>query len=182
MVVEYFFTDGEDMDTMTYISNPAIMSNDFGNSAPGDYVGTCAFSANGPQFPNDGLNTPYLIYGGDNLNKTGTEAVLFDLNEFKIQNPNVTGITAGDIELTFTATWYTLTGSTPVIMRSTMWKKDGVNLPTPNGFTFEYPTAIETLMVQSNGKIITSSTKNCESFEEVAKFQFNITSHDGQFI
>jgi len=182
MVVEYFFDTGEDMDTMTYISNPTIMSNDFGNSAPGDYVGTCAFSANGPQFPNVTGITPYLIYGGDNLEKTGTEAVLFDLNEFKNQNPNVTGITGGDIELTFTATWYTLTGSTPVIMRSTMWKKDGINLPTPNGFTFEYPTAVETLMVQSNGQLITSNTQNCEAFEEVAKFQYNLTTYNGQFI
>lgn len=175
MVVEYFFTDGEDMDTMTYISNPTIMSNDFGNSAPGDYVGTCALSANGPQFPNNGLNTPYLIYGGDNLNKTGTEAVLFDLNEFKNQN---TGIT-GNIELTFTATWYTTPGVEPVIMRSTMWKG---GTPIQDGYTYVNTTAIATKMVQSNGKIITSSTKNCEAFEEVAKFQFNITNHDGQFV
>lgn len=178
MVVEYFFTDGEDMDTMTYISNPAIMSNDFNNingPLPGDYVGTCASSANGPQFPNDGLNTPYLIYGGDNLNKTGTEAVLFDLNEFKNQN---TGIT-GNIELTFTATWYTTPGVEPVIMRSTMWKG---GTPTQSGYTYVNTTATATKMVQSNGKVVTSNTMNCEAFEEVNKFQFNITTYNGQFI
>ena len=174
MLVEYFFDTGEDMDTMTYISNPAIMSNDFGNGLQGDYVGTCNAY---PVFIYPLIGTPILTYGDDN-HGTGTEAVLFDLNEFKSQN---TGIT-GNIELTFTATWYGLTGSTPVIMRSTMWKKDGVNLPTQNGYTFEYPTAVETLMVQSNGKIITSNTQNCEAFEEVNKFQFNITTYNGQFI
>jgi hypothetical protein len=173
MVVEYFFTDGIDMDTMTYISNPTIMNNDFGNSLPGDYVGTCAFSANGPQFPNDGLHIPYLIYGGDNTG-TGTEAVLFDLIKFKNQNIGVV-----NLELTFTATWYGIPGNNPVIMRSTMWKG---GTPTQDGYTFINPTAVNTKMVQSGGKVITSNTQNCEAFEEVNKFQFNITNYHGQFI
>jgi len=171
MVVEYFFTDGIDMDTMTYISNPAIMNNDFGNGFAGDYVGTCAFAGAPNQFPNNGP-TPYLIYGGDNTG-TGTEAILFDLKEYKNQRPSDT-----NIELTFTATWFGTTGSTPVIMRSTMWSG---GTPTPDGYTFVNPTATETRTVQSNGKLISSNTQNCEAFEEVAKFQFNITSHDGQF-
>jgi hypothetical protein len=175
MVVEYFFTDGTDMDTMAYISNPAIMSNNFGNGLPGDYVGTCAVSSNGPQFPNDGLHTPYLIYGGDNRDSQGTEAVLFDLIEFKNQN---TGIT-GNIEITFTATWYGTPGTNPVIMRSTMWKG---GTPTQDNYTYVNPTAVNTKMVQSGGKVITSNTQICEAFEEVSKFQFNITTYNGQFI
>lgn len=173
MVVEYFFTDGTDMDTMTYISNPVIMNNDFGNALPGDYVGTCAYSSNGPQFPNDGILTPYLIYGGDN-NGNGTEAVLFNLLEYKSQRQWDT-----NIEITFTATWFSTVGVQPVIMRSTMWKG---GTPIQDGYTFTNSTATDTLMVQSNGKIITSNTQNCEAFEEVNKFQFNITNHQGQFI
>ena len=174
MVVEYFFSDGSDMDTMTYISNPAIMNNDFGNSLPGDYVGTCALSANGPS--NGNWTDPFLLYGGDNTG-TGTEAILFDLNKFKTQYPSTT-----DLELTFTATWYVTPGINPVIMRATMWKKDNINLPIQDGYTFVYPESVETKMVQSGGKVITSNTQNCEAFEEVNKFQFNITNYHGQFI
>jgi hypothetical protein len=173
MLVEYFFSDGEDMDTMTYISNPAIMNNDFADGLQGDYVGTCnaepVYS-----FPTSG--NPIITYGGDN-HGNGTEAILFDLTQYKLYS----GAT-NDIELTFTATWYGIPGSNPVIMRSTMWKSDGLNYPVQNGYTFEYPQSTQTLMVESNGKVITSNTQNCEAFEEVAKFQFNVITHNGQFI
>ena len=171
MVVEYFFNDGNDMDTMTYISNPAIMNNDFGSGLPGDYVGTCAFAGAPSQFPNNGP-TPYLIYGGDNTG-IGTEAILFDLNEYKNQRPSDT-----DVELTFTSTWYGTTGSTPVIMRSTMWKG---GTPIQDGYTFINSTATATKMIESDGTIITSNTQNCEEFQQVAKFEFNIQSHNGYF-
>ena len=174
MVVEYFFTDGLDMDTMSYMSTPAIMNNDFGNALPGDYVGTCAASDNGPQFPNDGVTTPFLTYGGDNRNSDGTEAVLFDLNEFKNQHPS-----SHDIELTFTATWYGTVGINPVYMRATMWKG---GTPAHVDFTFENATATNTKLVESDGWVLTSNTQNCEAFETVAKFQFNTLSYYGQFI
>ena len=173
MLVEYFFSDGNDMDTMTYISNPTIMNNDFTNALPGDYVGTCAQSNNGPQFPNDGVTNPFLIYGGDNTG-TGTEAVLFDLVEYKNQRPSDT-----NIEITFTSTWYGTPGINPVIMRATMWKG---GMPVQDGFTFVNNTATATQMVESNGKIITSNLQTCESFERVSKFQFNITNYQGQFV
>lgn len=173
MVVEYFFDDGSDMDTMTYISNPSIMNNDFLNSLPGDYVGTCATSNNGPQYPNDGVRNPYLIYGGDNTG-VGTEAVLFDLTEYKIQRPF-----DSSFEITFTATWYGTPGVNPVKMKATLWKG---GTPVQDGYTFVNPSATGIRTVESNGKVITSNTQNCEAFEEVNKFQFNITTYQGQFI
>ena len=181
MVVEYFFSDGYDMDTMTYISNPSIM---LSNSGDGnavqmtggnyyDYVGTCGASDSGPQFPNDGINTPYLIYGGDNQG-VGTEAALFDLTQFKFQNPSAT-----NIEITYTATWYSTLGTNPVILKATLWK---AGTPIQNGFTWDNPTASGTKMVESNGKVITSFLQSCEAFEEVGKFQFNIINYNGQFV
>ena len=172
MVCEYFFTDGVDMDTMTYISNPAIMNNDFGNQLPGDYVGTCAYSSNGPQFPNDGINNPYLVYGGDN-NGTGTESVLFDLNEFKAQQPGVT-----NIELSFTAIWYSLSGSNPVKIRTTLWKG---GTPVQDGYTFINPTATNTYAAESDGTVISTVTQDCLAFDLVTKFQYNLTTKNGQF-
>ena len=170
MVVEYFFNDGEDMDTMTYLSNPPLMNNDFGANLQGDYVGTC----NGPSndyYPT--IGTPYISYGGDNTG-VGTEAILFDLNEFKNQNNGVK-----NIELTFTATWYRIIGTTPVILRATLWKG---GTPVQDGFTFVNPTAMETKMVESDGHIVTSNTINCEAFEEVGRFEFNTESHYGYFL
>jgi len=172
VVFEYFFTDGSDMDTMTYISNPAIMHDDFANSLPGDYVGTCAFSSNGPQFPASPA-TPYLIYGGDNTG-TGTEATLFDLAEFKTQRPSDTSI-----EISFTATWYGTPGLDPVIMRATMWKGGSA---VASGYTFENPTASASRQIQSTGTVITSNTQNCEAFELVSKFQFNTATFAGAFV
>jgi hypothetical protein len=174
MVVEYFFTDGTDMDTMAYLTNPAIMNNDFGNALPGDYVGTCASSANGPQFPNDGTHAPYLIYGGDNTSSSGTEAVLFDLVEFKNQRPS-----DHNIEITFTSTWYGTPGQEPVIMRATMWKS---GTPEQVDYTWTNTTAIANQSVQSDGTIITSNTQNCEAFEQVAKFVYNTQTYDGYFV
>ena len=173
MVVEYFFNDGNDMDTMTYLSNPAIMNNDFGQNLQGDYVGTCDNAAGSPNFIYPSTGNPIITYGGDNTG-TGTEAILFDLSEFKIQRPSDT-----NIELTFTSTWYGTPGTNPVIMRATMWKGGA---PVQDGYTFVNSTATATQMVESDGKIITSNTQNCEAFEEVSKFQFNITNYQGQFI
>ena len=173
MLVEYFFNDGTDMDTMTYISNPAIMNNNFGSALPGDYVGTCAESNNGPQFPNDGVNNPYLIYGGDNTG-VGTEAVLFNLLEYKNQRPSDT-----NIEITFTATWYGTPGINPVKMRATLWKG---GTPVQDGYTFTNQSYTNMTMVESNGKVITSNTQACEAFEEVGVFQFDITNYQGQLI
>ena len=173
MLVEYFFNDGNDMDTMTYLSNPAIMNNDFGQNLQGDYVGTCDNAAGSPNFIYPSTGNPIITYGGDNTG-TGTEAILFDLSEFKIQRPSDT-----NIELTFTSTWYGTPGTNPVIMRATMWKGGA---PVQDGYTFVNSTATATQMVESDGKIITSNTQNCEAFEEVGKFQFNIINYNGQFV
>jgi hypothetical protein len=181
MVVEYFFSDGYDMDTMTYISNPSVMLTDVNdpnavqmtNGSYYDYVGTCGASDSGPMYPNDGINTPYLTYGGDNQG-VGTEAALFDLTQFKIQNPSAT-----NIEITYTATWYGTIGSNPVTLRATLWKG---GTPIQDGFTWVNPTATDMRMVQSDGAIITSFLQTCEAFEEVGRFEFNTLSYYGYFL
>ena len=175
MLVEYFFTDGNDMDTQTYISNPSIMS--FSDIIDEGYVGTCGQSDSRMYFPND--ITPILTYGHDNRG-TGTEAVLFDLTQFKSQYIDT------NIELTFTAVWYDNNpadpGINPVYLRATLWQKDGINLPQSDGYTFIYPQATNTFSVQNSGKVITSTSGICEPFELVGKFQYNITTSFGQFI
>ncbi len=170
MVVEYFFSDGTDMDTQTYISNPPVMS--FSDQQDQGYIGTCAQSDFRVYFPND--SNPIITYGGDNRESTGTESILFDLTQFKLQYPN-----SSNVELTFTSVWYNNIGENPVILKATLWKG---GQPVQDGYTFVNNTSTASRTVQSNGKVINTFSQDCEPFEEVGKFQFNINTYIGQFI
>jgi hypothetical protein len=170
MVVEYFFSDGTDMDTQTYISNPPVMS--FSDQQDQGYIGTCAQSDFRVYFPND--SNPIITYGGDNRESTGTESILFDLTQFKLQYPN-----SSNVELTFTSVWYNNIGENPVILKATLWKG---GQPVQDGYTFVNNTSTSSRTVQSNGKVINTFSQDCEPFEEVGKFQFNINTYIGQFI
>jgi hypothetical protein len=180
MVCEFYFSDGLDMDTVSYMTIPSIMettSSDPDAIGPVNgkyylYVGTCSYSDSGPQFPLSPA-TPFLTYGGDN-HGTGTESILFDLIEFNNQNPGTV-----NIEFSFTADWYGTAGSNPVYMRATLWKG---GTPIQNGFTWENPTATGTYLVESNGTILTLNVQDCQPYELVSKLQYNIITKTGQFI
>jgi hypothetical protein len=183
MLCEYFFTDGRDMDTVSYMTVPSIMESTSsdpdaigpvsGSGKYYNYVGTCAVSSSGPQFPLS-PTTPFLIYGGDNLTSSGTESILFDLIEFKNQNPGTV-----NIEFAFTADWYGSVGANPIYMRATLWKG---GTPVQVGFTWENTTATGTYLVESNGTVTTLSVQNCEPYELVSKLQYNVNTFSGQFI
>ena len=181
MVCEYYFDDGIDMDTMAFFTVPNVMLSNSGDTSAVlmyngnyyNYVGTCAYSSSGPQWPNDGILTPYLIYGGDNTG-TGTEAVLFDLIEFKLQNPLTV-----NLEFAFTANWYTTVGNNPVKMRATLYKGGSM---VQEGYTWYNVGYSSVYYVESNGTVITENVQDCQAFELVSNLQFNISTHDGQFI
>ena len=181
MLCEYYFTDGTDMDTVTYMVVPSIMESNVSDpNAIGpvggkyyNYVGTCSSSDSGPQFPLDPA-TPFLIYGGDNREQSGTESVLFDLVEFKVQNPGIV-----NIGFSFTADWYGTPGLNPIYMRATLWRG---GTPVQNGYTWENPTATNTYYVESNGHVATLNVQDCQPYEQVSIFQYNISNFEGQFI
>jgi len=183
MLCEYFFTDGTDMDTVSYMTVPSIMESTSsdpdaigpvsGSGKYYNYVGTCGFSDSGPQFPLS-PSTPFLIYGGDNRSASGTESVLFDLIEFKSQNPGVV-----NIQFSFTADWYGMPGNNPIYMRATLWKG---GTPVQVGFTWENTTATGTYLVESNGTVTTLNVQDCEPYELVSNLQYNINTFSGQFI
>ena len=181
MLCEYYFTDGVDMDTVSYMTVPSIMESNVSdpnaigpvNGKYYNYVGTCAASDSGPQFPLSPA-TPFLTYGGDNRESTGTESVLFDLIEFKTQNPGTV-----NIEFSFTADWYTTPGTNPIYMRATLWKG---GTPVQVGFTWENTTATGTYLVESNGTVTTLNVQDCQPYELVSNFQYNISNFQGQFI
>ena len=181
MLCEYYFTDGQDMDTVTYMTVPSIMETSASDpNAIGPvngkyylYVGTCASSSSGPDFPYSPA-TPFLLYGGDNRTTTGTESVLFDLVEFKTQYPGI-----NDVEFAFTADWYTSPGVNPVQMKVTLWK-GGTPQYDPDIYTWTNSGATGTYYVDSTGTIVTLNVQDCEPYELVANLQYNITTFTGQ--
>ena len=183
MLCEYYFTNGTDMDTVSYMTVPSVMESTSsdpdaigpvsGSGKYYNYVGTCGFSDSGPQFPLSPA-TPFLIYGGDNLSSTGTESILFNLIEFKSQNPSTI-----NIEFAFTADWFINVGTNPIYMRATLWKG---GTPVKVDFTWENTTATGTYLVESNGTVTTLNVQNCEPYELVSNLQYNITTKTGQFI
>jgi hypothetical protein len=184
MLCEYYFTDGSDMDTVTYMTVPSIMETTPSDPTPHigpvngkyyNYVGTCNVSSSGPQFPYSGA-TPFLTYGGDNRTSNGTESVLFDLIEFKIQYPSV-----ANIEFAFTCDWYGTPGANPVTMRATLWKGGTPVYDGPN-YTWTNPTATGTYYVNSSGQVITLNVQACQPYELVSNLQYNINTYNGQFL
>jgi hypothetical protein len=185
MLCEYYFTDGSDMDTVTYMTVPSIMETTSSDPNPHigpvngkyyNYVGTCNVSSSGPQYPLSPA-TPFLTYGGDNRSANGTESVLFNLIEFKSQNPSVT-----NIEFAFTADWYGDVGVNPVTMRATLWKGGTpIYLDDPD-YTWINPSATGTYSVNSSGQVITLNIQACEPYELVSNLQYNINTFNGQFI
>ena len=184
MVCEFYFTDGVDMDTVSYMTVPSIMEGSVSdpnvigpvNGKYYNYVGTCAASDSGPEFPLLPA-TPFLTYGGDNRASTGTESVLFNLVEFKNQNPGVL-----NIEFAFTADWYTTAGTNPVYMRATLWKGGTPIYYGDPDYTWTNPTATGTYLVESSGTTITLNVQDCEPYELVSKLQYNLNTFAGQFV
>ena len=169
MLCEYTFTDGTDMDTQTYISIPNVMS--FSDQQDQGYIGTCAQSDFRVYFP-DGVN-PILTYGGDNRESTGKESVLFNLTTFKNQY-----FWINNLELTFTSIWYSQIGENPVTIKATLWKG---GTPIQDGYTFVNPSATNTQIVESTGRVINTLTQDCVPFDLVSKFEFNTLTFNGRF-
>jgi hypothetical protein len=186
MLCEYYFTDGTDMDTVSYMTVPSIMESTSsdpnaigpvsGSGKYYNYVGTCAVSDSGPQFPLS-PTTPFLTYGGDNRSANGTESVLFNLLEFKIQHSGVT-----NIQFAFTADWYGSVGNNPVTMKATLWKGGAPIYFDDPDYTWTNPTATGTYSVNSSGQVITLNVQDCEPYELVSNLQYNLTTYQGQFI
>jgi hypothetical protein len=135
------------------------------------YIGTCAQSDFRVYFP-DGVN-PILTYGGDNRESTGKESVLFNLTTFKNQF-----FWINNLELTFTSIWYSEIGENPVTIKATLWKG---GTPIQDGYTFINPSATNTQIVESTGRVINTLTQDCVPFDLVSKFEFNTLTFNGRF-
>jgi hypothetical protein len=162
IIVTYSFTNGQDLDTRTRISNT--------NVGMSEYLGW----ANLESYPTESPQ-PILTWGGDNTG-TGFEAVLIDLKQFKIEYPSEPSIT-----IDMNAMWYGQVGTNPVIMEITMYK-GGIVIPDPNNYSFVAINATGKYGVASTGTVISLYSQSPSDLEHVASLQYNLTSFRGQFI
>jgi hypothetical protein len=167
LMIQYKFTDGNDLDTRTRIVAPNI-----GQDTTSEYIGwgalTCVnntdtnylFNEKGV-FPTNATfsgNNYILKHGCDNRD-TGYESVLVHLTNFKTAYPSATEIT-----IDCRAWWYgsisNPIGVNKVKLLLTLWKGGTIVSPTfntsglPTHFTFTNPTATNSFVIESDGSIV----------------------------
>lgn len=155
LMVQYEFTDGQDLDTRTRVVTP-----DIGQDTTIEYIGYGAnycssanYSTNGIYPPASGSN--YILKHACDNTGTGFEAVLINLNNFTIAYPSENNIT-----IDCRGWWYNSVGTNPVKLNVTLWKGGTIVPPTFNNpalathFTFTNPTATGTLQIKSSGSTV----------------------------
>jgi hypothetical protein len=163
IVIQYQFTDGNDLDTRTRMVIPNI-----GQTDQTTYLGWSRQT----QWPTSGA--PILRWGGDNTG-TGLESVLVDIIRFKQLYPFQTSIT-----IDLRAFWYGTIGSNPVILNATLYK--GGTITGPTNFTFGNSGYTDILTVPSASKQITlSSQANTTSGQRVGTLNYNVSTGAGSF-
>jgi hypothetical protein len=161
MITYQFVSPGDDLDTRTGIRVPNV-----GQTTKANYLGySCSES-----WPS---SNPYLIWGGDNTG-IGFESVLLDVNKFKAQNP-----TATEMVVDLRGHWYYSSGNPttePVNVEATLWKG---GTPEQSGYVWTNPTATETLVVESVGKVVSLYEDKSSVGERIATFKYDLTTGAG---
>lgn len=164
IMLRYIYTDGRDLDTRTNMLAPVLS----------DYLGWARLS----RFPATG--DIILDWGGDNTGTGGVdtaEAILINLINYRAAYPS-----DPIIELDCRCFWFGAVGVNPVIVEATLWKGGTVIKGTPP-FQFSNPTATNTAILDSIGKVITLETRaSGTNGERVGIFSYNNSTNVGQFI
>lgn len=156
LMVQYEFTDGQDLDTRTRIVTP-----DIGQDTTVEYIGYGANYCSGSGdyatagiYPLGSGNNYILKHACDNTGQ-GFEAVLINLNNFTAAYP-----AENEITVDCRGWWYNTVGTNPVKLNVTLWKAGTIVPPTFNNnalsthFTFTNPTATGTLELKSSGSTV----------------------------
>jgi len=184
LMVQYEFTDGQDLDTRTRVVTP-----DIGQDTTVEYIGYGAnycssanYSTNGIYPPASGSN--YILKHACDNTGTGFEAVLINLNNFTIAYPSENNIT-----IDCRGWWYNSVGTNPVKLNVTLWKGGTIVPPTFNNpalathFTFTNPTATGTLEIKSSGSTVqgpnvgsTTAPNNNEAYR-IGVIKYNLSTN-----
>ena len=152
IVIEYTFDTGQDLDTRTRLAVPAI----------GSYLGW-------GQSP--GTHDDVIQWGGDNTG-IGTEAALFNVINFKAQNPTV-----ANIVIDCRAQWYSQVGTTPAGLKVTLYTGGSM---VKNGYTWTNPTATKQQIFDNKLTLVTLlSTSSASTGQRIATLKYNVVSGEG---
>jgi len=187
LMVQYEFTDGQDLDTRTRIVTP-----DIGQDTTIEYIGYGAnycsglgnYATNGI-YPLASGNNYILKHACDNTGQ-GFEAVLINLNNFITSYP-----AENEITIDCRGWWYNTVGTNSVKLNLTLWKAGTIIPPTfnnntlPTHFTFTNPTASSSLVLKSSGKVVrspnvssTTAPNNKEAWR-IGVIKYNLSTNVG---
>lgn len=152
IVIEYTFDTGADLDTRTRLAIPAIDS----------YLGWGR---------SVGTHADIIQWGGDNTG-LGTEAALFNVINFKAQNPTVAEIT-----IDCRAQWFNTVGTTPAGLKVTLYSGGAM---VKNGYTWTNPTANKQQVLDAKLKLITLKSTSAASIgDRIATLKYNVVTGSG---
>jgi Fe-S cluster assembly iron-binding protein IscA len=189
LMVQYKFTDGNDLDTRTRVVTP-----DIGQDTAIEYIGYGANYCSSNNYNNNGVYPAGTTFSGNNYilkhacdnTGTGFEAVLVNLNNFATAYPS-----SPELTIDCRGWWYSLVGTNNVKLILTLWKGGTIVSPTfnnnglPTHFTFTNPTATNTLVIESSGKVVRppsvsslSAPNNNEAWR-IGVIKYNISTNAG---
>ena len=187
LMVQYEFTDGQDLDTRTRIVTP-----DIGQDTTVEYIGYGAnYCSSSGDYATTGIyplgsgNNYILKHACDNKGQ-GFEAVLINLNNFTATYP-----AENEITIDCRGWWYHTVGTNSVKLNVTLWKAGTIVIPTfnnnalPTHYTFTNPTASSSLVLKSSGKVVrgpklnsTEAPNNNEAYR-IGVIKYNISTNVG---
>ena len=178
-VLTYKFSDATDLDTRSRIVEPNINMNNY----LGFGAGSC-FPADLSWSYTNIPTTAVIDWSGDNQG-TGYESILVDIQKLKALKPDMINLVV-DLR----AAWYNAAkpmGVLPVEVKAVFYK-GGTMLKSQPGtppFSFEYtnPTAVNSLEVTSNSKIINTRYQDDGGarLQRLAVFKYNVVTKVGSF-
>ena len=190
LMVQYEFTDGQDLDTRTRVVTP-----DIGQDTTVEYIGWNANSCNGSGSnfltngiypPNSSFTNPstYILKHGCDNQGVGFESVLINLTNFATAYP-----AENEITIDCRGWWYTSAGTNPVKLNVTLWKAGTIIQPTFNSgqstsYTFTNPTASNTLIIKSSGSIVPGPSSGGSvplnnNAHRIGVIKYNLTTNVG---
>ena len=193
LMVQYEFTDGQDLDTRNRMVTP-----DIGQDTAVEYLGFGASSCNSSTYNTNGIyptsatqsgNNYILKHGCDNQG-TGFETVLINLINFKSSVINPTHYNASEITIDCRGWWFVTPGTNPVKLNITLWKGGTIVQPTfdsgqPTSFTFTNTNPTNTLVIKSSGKVVRGpslggpTAPNNNEARRVGVIKYNLTTGVG---
>ena len=168
LMIQYEFTNGQDLDTRTRMVTP-----DIGQDTAVEYLGFGASSCNSSTYNTNGIYPTSATYSGNNYilkhgcdnQGTGFETVLINLINFKSSAINPTHYNASEITIDCRGWWYGTVGTNPVKLNLTLWKGGTIVQPTfdsgqPTSFAFTNNNPTNTLTIKSSGKVVRGPSLN----------------------